>query len=573
MSWFCDVPTHLLLDIREKIRFNMADFNTTLYMILGVRVRIHKTANTFFVTLIAAFVFIWQSFPAAAQANDVAYQMALSKALARDTQALNYYKSVTFKPIWIDKSNAARTRRAALFEALENSAGHALPRQSYDVDGLKAALSSARTTADLGTLEGRMTAAFLAYVRDISTGILVPSKVDADIVRVVPQIDGAGFLTAFVKSSPRNFLKAVAPKSAEYNRLLDEKEKLLRVIANGGWGPKLRDKKLTPGTTGKDVVALRDRLMSQGYLKRSVTTTYDADIQKAVQQFQMDHGLSADGVAGSGTISVLNVSANDRLASVVVAMERERWMNIDMGKRHVKVNLTDFTAKIINNGRIEFQTRSVVGTNKNGQRSPEFSDEIEHMVINPTWNVPRSIMVKEYLPAMQKNPNAHSYLNLINTSGQVVSRFGIDFSQYNEQTFPFDLKQPPSVRNALGLVKFMFPNKYNIYLHDTPSKNLFGRETRAFSHGCIRLADPFDFAYALLSVQSSDPKGTFHAALESGRETAISLEKHVPVHLMYRTAITKPTGGIEYRRDVYGRDAKIFNALVRAGVVIGSIKG
>ncbi len=525
------------------------------------------------VNILTVFAFVTLSGFASARQADVAYQLSLSKVLSKDAQAMAYYKSVQFSPIWVDKSQSARSRRAALFEALENSAAHALPRDKYDAPGLKVALKNAKTTADLGKVEAAMTKAFLSYVRDLSTGILTPSKVDPDIVRVVPKIDGTAYLAAFVKSSPRGFLKAVAPKSAEYNRLLDEKEKLLRVVASGGWGPTLRDSKLKPGDKGAEVIALRDRLMSQGYLKRSVSTTFDADIQKAVQRFQSDHGLNPDGVAGSGTIGELNVSAKDRLASIVVAMERERWTNVERGKRHVVVNLADFNAKIMNNGKIEFQTRSVVGSNRDGQRSPEFSDEIEHMVINPTWNVPRSITVKEYLPALKKDPNAHNYLNLIDTSGSVVSREGIDFTQFTERDFPFDLKQPPSNGNALGLVKFMFPNKYNIYLHDTPSKSLFGRESRAFSHGCIRLADPFDFGYALLSAQTSDPKGAFHAALNTGRETIISLEKHVPVHLMYRTAVTKPTGGIEFRRDVYGRDRKIFNALVAAGVVIGSING
>lgn len=511
--------------------------------------------------------------PSWAQQTDVAYQLALSKVLSKDGQAMAYYKSVQFKPIWVDNSANARARRAALFDAIEASAGHALPRASYDADGLNAALKSARTTADLGTAEGLMTKAFLAYARDIATGVLVPRTVVSDIVRDVPQIDGAQYLAAFVKSSPRKFMQSLAPKSSEYNRLLDEKEKLLQVIAKGGWGPKLRDKKLSPGAQGSDVIALRDRLMAQGYLRRSVSATFDGDMQKAVQHFQLDHGLTPDGVVGSGTVAELNVTAEQRLAAIVVAMERERWTNFDKGRRHILVNLTDFSAKIITNGRLEFETRAVIGTNRDDQRSPEFSDEMEHMVVNPTWNVPRSITVNEYLPALKKNPNAHSYLNLINTSGQVVSRAGIDFSQYSEKTFPFDLKQPPSDRNALGLVKFMFPNRYNIYLHDTPSKSLFSREVRAFSHGCIRLSDPFDFAYALLSVQSANPKATFHAALDSGRETVIALEKHVPVHLMYRTAFTKPTGGIQYRRDIYGRDAKIFDALVRAGVVIGSIKG
>ncbi len=180
------------------------------------------------------------------------------------------------------------------------------------------------------------------------------------------------------------------------------------------------------------------------------------------------------------------------------------------------MNLTDFTARIVDDGKVTFETRSVVGATKSDQRSPEFSDVMEFMVINPTWNVPRSITVKEYLPMLQKNPNAAGHLRIIDSSGQVVNRGAVDFTQYTANTFPFAMKQPPSDGNALGLVKFMFPNKYNIYLHDTPSKSLFGREVRAFSHGCIRLADPFDFAYALLSRQTKDPEALFKSKLATG---------------------------------------------------------
>jgi len=135
------------------------------------------------------------------------------------------------------------------------------------------------------------------------------------------------------------------------------------------------------------------------------------------------------------------------------------------------------------------------------------------------------------------------------------------------------MRQPPSRSNALGLVKFMFPNKHNIYLHDTPAKSLFARDVRAFSHGCVRLADPFDFAYALLAKQSDDPEGTFKAALNSGKETKIVLKEPVPVHLIYRTAVTNARGHTEYRADIYGRDARIWAALAKAGVVLGGVQG
>jgi murein L,D-transpeptidase YcbB/YkuD len=181
--------------------------------------------------------------------------------------------------------------------------------------------------------------------------------------------------------------------------------------------------------------------------------------------------------------------------------------------------------------------------------------------------------VNEYLPQLKQNPNAVSHLVLFDGRGQRVSRQNVDFSAFTANTFPFDIKQPPSNSNALGLVKFMFPNPYNIYLHDTPAKNLFARETRAYSHGCIRLAQPFDFAYALLARQSSDPVAEFKRILATGVETTVPLRQPVPVHLIYRTAFTTAKGGVQFRRDVYGRDAKIWQALEREGVALRAYRG
>ena len=195
------------------------------------------------------------------------------------------------------------------------------------------------------------------------------------------------------------------------------------------------------------------------------------------------------------------------------------------------------------------------------------------MVVNPTWNVPRSIATKEYLPLLQENPFAVRNLNLVDASGRIVPREGMDFTQFDERNFPFDMKEPPSQGNALGLVKFMFPNRHNIYLHDTPAKSLFGREKRAYSHGCIRLNDPFDFAYTLLAPQTRNPQEFFQATLATRRETVVPLEQPIPVHLVYRTAFTQAKGNIQFRGDVYGRDAKIWKALSNAGVALRAVQG
>jgi murein L,D-transpeptidase YcbB/YkuD len=510
----------------------------------------------------------------AAYPQVTAFKQAVAETAARDKAVAAFYRDATYEPLWTGKGNKFRERRKALFKAMQSADDHGLSVDRYDVEKLKQILASAKTSRDLGKAEVMLSKAFLKYARDIQTGMVVPGRIDSGIVRKVPYRDRQKYLENFAKSAPSRYLKSLPPQTPEYARLMKEKMRLERLLAKGGWGDKVpASKSLKPGDSGNSVALLRNRLIRQGYLRRSSTQTYDSAIEKAVQKFQVDNGLAADGVAGKGTIVELNKSVEDRLKSVMVAMERERWTNMPRGKRHVMVNLTDFTAKVVDNGKVTFVSRTVVGKNQSDRRSPEFSDVMEHLVINPTWNVPRSIATKEYLPMLQKNPNAVSHLRLIDQSGRTVTRSNVDFTQFSTKNFPFDIKQSPGRSTALGLVKFMFPNRHNIYLHDTPAKNLFSREVRAYSHGCIRLHQPFEFAYTLLSRQESRPKDFFHKTLDTGRETQVNLEQHVPVHIMYRTAFTNAKGPVQYRRDVYGRDAKIWKALAKEGVVLRAVRG
>ncbi|MCP9482185.1 L,D-transpeptidase family protein [Shimia sp. CNT1-13L.2] len=508
-----------------------------------------------------------------AQAELTAFKQAVAETAARDADIAKFYRENGYRPIWTGTDADDLERRLALLQALENADEHGLPTARYDFNALYQQLSEAKTPRDLGKLEVALAKAYLGYARDVQTGMFVPSKLDEGIVRKAPVRDRGLYLSELLISDPTDYIRALPPTTPEYNRLMKEKLRLEREAARGGWGPKVKAKKLEPGDKGNAVVALRNRLIALGYLQRSAAGTFNSEMEKAVQAFQIDHGLESDGVAGASTIAEVNRTPVERLKSVIVAMERERWLNKPRGERHVMVNLTDFKAKIIDDGKVTFETRSVVGKNQHDRRSPEFSDVMEHMVINPTWNVPRSIATKEYLPMLKKNPNAVSYLKLIDSRGKVVNRGAVDFTQFSANTFPFDIKQPPSKSNALGLVKFMFPNRHNIYLHDTPAKSLFAREVRAFSHGCIRLHQPFDFAYALLAVQQDNPKPYFHKILKTGRETQVDLKKHVPVHIIYRTAFTNAKGPVQYRRDVYGRDAKIWQAMANEGVVLRTVQG
>ena len=500
-----------------------------------------------------------------------AFSQSLATAAAGDEAIQTWYRSTGYAPLWTSAADA--DRRAALFAAFATASDHGLPQNRYDPDALAAEFAAARTEGDRARLEVAMTRAYLAFARDLTSGALVPSEIDRTIVREIAVVDPQAHLAAIATMPPAKTLQDLVPDSTVYSQLMHGKLQLEAAIAAGGWGPTVPPGTLSPGDTGPAVVALRDRLMRMGYLGRSVTADYDADIARAVTAFQVNHGLVADGVFSDTTWVELNTSPQERLGSVIVAMERERWLDIDRSVRHIWVNMPDFSAKIMDHGKTVFQTRVVIGKNVPDQRSPEFSDLMEFMVINPSWSVPRSITVKEYLPLLQRNPNAVSHLKVIDGNGRVVSRGAVNFAAYTARNFPFALRQPPSDGNALGKVKFMFPNTHNIYLHDTPSKDLFDHDVRAYSHGCIRVADPFDLAHELLSVQSTEAEAEFERVLVTDAETMVPLEKAVPVHLVYFTAYPTQKGKMSYRRDVYGRDAAILAALQAAGVVIPGVQG
>ncbi len=508
-----------------------------------------------------------------AKAEFTLFKQSVAESASSEPAIAAFYRERSYQPIWTGRDSASADRRRALIAAMMDAADHGLPAARYDVAAIKALLSDVRGDRALGRVEAELSRVFLGYAKDVSTGILTPGEIDAGLVRKVELRDGTELLHRLATEAPKDVFESLPPQTPEYGRLLSEKHRLERALTRGGWGAQIQARKIEPGDSGKNVVALRNRLIAMGYLPRTASVEFDARMMEAVQTFQGDHGLDQDGVAGAGTIAEINQTAQTRLGQVTVAIERERWINQPLGKRHIWVNLTDFHVKIVDDGKSSFVTRSVIGMDDPDRRSPEFSDIMEHMVINPTWHVPRSIATKEYLPRLQRNPYAVGHLNLIDRRGRVVPRGAVDFTQFSARTFPFAMKQPPSRSNALGLVKFMFPNRYNIYLHDTPAKELFSREKRDFSHGCIRLHKPFEFAYALLAMQTDDPKGTFHRALDSGRETQINLVDPVPVHIVYRTAFTQAKGRMQYRRDIYGRDAKIMRALEAQGVTIGGLSG
>jgi L,D-transpeptidase YcbB len=222
---------------------------------------------------------------------------------------------------------------------------------------------------------------------------------------------------------------------------------------------------------------------------------------------------------------------------------------------------------MLENGDVVWSSRTVVGE-ASKTRTPEFADEMTYMVINPTWHIPDSIATRVYLPKLRSDPSVleRSGMRLFTRSGIEIDPRLVNFSQYTAESFPFRVKQNPSAANALGRVKFMFPNQFSIYLHDTPAREYFSRDQRALSNGCIRLEEPLALAYVLIEGQVSDPAASFQSWLDTGSEKYVYLDRPVKVYLTYRTAIPRPDGSIRYREDIYGRDAEVFAALEAKGL-------
>ncbi|MHA3915344.1 L,D-transpeptidase family protein [Halovulum sp. GXIMD14793] len=490
---------------------------------------------------------------------------ALEEAKAEE-ELFAFYEANDFETIW------TQPKRMALLDALGAAHDHGLPEDHYDTETLRAILIDPAISAPDADLAASR--AFLIYAREIGTGLLEPRSVDRDIVIKRPPLDVAAVMGEMAKTANPSFVLAgLAPKHPDYSKLLGEKRRLETLILTGGWGEDVPSgKSLKPGAVSPRITSLRARLERMESRAYGESDTYDEELVEAVKTFQLRHGLNDDGVVGPATLAAINADPEDRLKQVLVNLERQRWLNLERGKRHIYVNQADFSVSVIDDGKVTFWSRTVIGKNKH--RSQEFNDEMTHMVVNPTWNVPRSIATEEMLPKLRRNPGSlGGSMQIMTRNGTVVNPKYVDFSQFNKRNFPFIIKQRPGSRNALGKVKFMFPNQFHIYLHDTPSKSLFNRDVRAFSHGCIRVHKPFELAYALLAPQSEDPKALFRSYLNSGRERQLNLKTPVPIYLTYQSAWVDEDGVPQFRGDVYGRDQRVFRALEKVGVTLPKVDG
>jgi L,D-transpeptidase YcbB len=463
-----------------------------------------------------------------------------------------------FEPIWLTENGAGKVAfspaAAKIIALFENAEAEGLDPADY----LTPSIARNQLTGDgiaLATLETAFSAATMRYADHLHNGRIDPQSISKllDITR--KPIDEAALLEQLAGSSdPAAILSKLEPKHPEFLALKAalatfEQSNAARPTPIGD-GPVLR-----PGNSDARLPAIRDRLE----LTASTSQLYDELTVDAVKAFQEGHGLEVDGIIGPATVAALNGGTATRREDIIANMERWRWMPSDLGDFRVFVNIPEFRLWIERDGQPEYTTRVVVGTTKN--QTPIFSDNIRHLVVNPYWNVPASILRGEIAPAVLANPgytDSHNMDLLYN--GSPISPWSVDWSQVSSSNFPFRVRQRPGAGNALGQIKFLFPNKHDVYLHDTPSKSLFSRSYRAFSHGCVRVQDPMAFADALMANEPNISRASLEAMFGSS-ERWVNPETQIPVHLAYFTLRVDADGTIRSFGDVYGHHEKLIAAM------------
>jgi murein L,D-transpeptidase YcbB/YkuD len=408
-------------------------------------------------------------------------------------------------------------------------------------------------------------------VADAKEGHMDPREADPKLFASArdKEIDMAKLARAAVEAPDlRAFLEKQPPQHRYYKSLIPALARYREIAANEGWPAVPKGPSLKPGMTDPRIPVVRKRLSITGDLSASDLTGehFDEQLTQAVKQFQERHYLTADGVIGKNTLKAMNVSAEKRVRQIIINMERWRWTSIKPQGKQIFVNIAGFHLVGMEGEALEMRMPVIVG--KERHMTPVFSDTIEYIEFNPFWNVPVSIARNEYLPKLRRNPRALQDKNIRIFSGwdenaKEVDPTTIDWKNVSPaQMGRYRLRQDPGPWNALGTVKFMFPNAYSVYLHDTPGHALFQREKRTFSHGCIRVSQPPELAvYVLGSQEEGWTLERVKEIVNSQERKVVNLKKTMPVHILYRTVVALDDNLVLFGEDVYGRDAILEKAL------------
>jgi murein L,D-transpeptidase YcbB/YkuD len=487
-----------------------------------------------------------------------------------------FYQRRGFAPAW-SGDDGPLPQADSLMATIRESEREGLNQYDYHMDTIESLLSDRREKytaktpidpekeADLDLL---LTDAFLLYGSHLLAGRVNPETLHTDWVAYNPGTDLAALLeSALAGDNVATTLLGLLPPHPGYAGLQNALMHYRNLASRGGWPVIPPGENLRKGHRSDRVGLLRNRLAITGDLDMSIaeeSSPFDEALETAVRRFQRRHGLADDGVVGRDTLAALNVPVEERVRQIELNMERWRWIPHDMGDRHILVNIPDYKMSVVENTEFRMDMRIIVG--KDYTATPVFSGSIKYLEVNPYWNIPQSIAVEEILPKIRNDVDylAKQKIKVFESwreNAPEIDPGTVDWNEVDERGFSFKLRQDPGPLNPLGRVKFIFPNKFAVYLHDTPARGLFQNPTRGFSHGCIRVEKPLNLAATLLRDDIRHSPEKILETIESGVRETIPLREPMPVYILYWTAWVDDGGTIQFRKDIYGRDNPLDMAL------------
>ena len=541
------------------------------------------------IILVLLFSLFSQNLPAAISDSDIQENLAVkfdqiqshNRLVANGVEIAavkiiaEMYAQNNFRPLWTEQS--AQKLRLQILRASEEGLNPA----DYHLNVLDQLLPHITDIDDverLSDLDVLLTDSFVRLAYHFHFGKADPEKLDSawNLTRKLKDKNPAQLLLAALKEQRiEEFLDSALPDGEWYARMTTALADYRRIVEAGGWAPIPSGPALKLGVQDPRVTLLRRRLAlsNDGSDKAISSEIYDEHLEQAVTHFQWRHGLQADGIVGAATLAALNIPVQKRIDQLRVNLERFRWVHQTLVEKYILTDIAGFGVFMIKNGEPVWTARSQVG--RSYRQTPVFRDDIQYLEFNPSWTVPPGILRNDILPKAAKDPD---YIKrkgfwVLTMDGKRLDPTKIKWKKYAKGGFPYLLRQPPGPDNALGQVKFMFPNQYLVYLHDTPSKSLFEKDARAFSSGCIRVERPLELAELILADKPGWDRQRINEVLASRKTTRVFLESPLPIYLMYLTAYVDRNNKVLFRKDIYKRDKRVLNALAGEFRVRKSVSG